>query len=130
MNTQNRVSLHRRRNLTLVSNVCTAAAISLFFVLVPDGLNELPEMGFIISFHSDWQINNGFFNRPIMGHTQILVQRWWPRTRISAIVHNFFYLLNQSLVSSMTKAKIMPELTNYIFVLLITDTNHCLHVIF
>ena len=34
---------------------------------------------FRISFQSDWQIDNGFFNRPIMTHTQILVHRWGPR---------------------------------------------------
>ena len=74
MNTQNRVSLHR------VSNVCEAALISLF--LAPEGLNKLTEMDFKISFHSDWQINNSFFNRPIMERNQILVHRWGPRTRI------------------------------------------------
>ena len=33
-------------------------------------------------FHADWQIDNDFFNRPITAHTQILVHRWGPRTRI------------------------------------------------
>ena len=42
----------------------------------------------------------------------------------------FTNLLNQSLVSSETQAKIEPELKHYIFLPLITDTNHCLHVIF
>ena len=31
---------------------------------------------FRISFHPDWQINSGFFNRPIMTPTQILVLSW------------------------------------------------------
>ena len=39
-----------------------------------------------ISFHTDWQIDNGFFNRPIMAHTQILVHRWGPRTRIFLVM--------------------------------------------
>ena len=34
---------------------------------------------FPISFHLDWQIHNGFFNGPIMAHTQILVHRWGER---------------------------------------------------
>ena len=37
-------SLRRRRNLTLVSNVCEAAPISLFWA--PNGVNELPEVRF------------------------------------------------------------------------------------
>ena len=37
-------SLRRRRNLTSVSNVCEAAPRSLY--LVPNGLNELPEVRF------------------------------------------------------------------------------------
>ena len=37
---QTAVSLHRRRNLTSVSNVCEAAPMSLSWA--PNGLNELP----------------------------------------------------------------------------------------
>ena len=37
---------------------------------------------FQISFHPDWQIDNGFFNRPTMAHGKILVHRLGPRTRI------------------------------------------------
>ena len=55
-------SLHRRRNLTPVSNVCEAALILLFWV--PKGLNELQEM-FCISLQPDWQIDNGF----LTGHS-------------------------------------------------------------
>ena len=80
------VSLHRKRNLTSVSNhgnVWEAAPISLSWA--PNGLNELPEMRFGISFHPDWQIDNGIFNRPIMTRTKILVHRLGPRTRISAL---------------------------------------------
>ena len=35
---------------------------------------------FRISFHFDWQIDNGIFNGPIMARSQILVRRWGPRT--------------------------------------------------
>ena len=42
-------SLHRRRHVTPVSNVCVAAPISLFWV--PNGLNELPEMRFEFPFN-------------------------------------------------------------------------------
>ena len=41
----------------------------------PNGLNELPEMRFGISFHPDWQINNGLFTRPIMTCTQTELTR-------------------------------------------------------
>ena len=71
------------RNLTSVSNVCEAAPISVAWE--PNGLNELPEIRFGISFHPDWQIENGLFTRPIMTRTQILVPRLGPRTRISAL---------------------------------------------
>ena len=66
-------SLRRRSNVTLVSNVCEAAPRSLFWA--PNGFNELSEV-FRISFHPDWQIENGIFNRPIIGLTQILVHGW------------------------------------------------------
>ena len=80
---QTAVSRHRRGNLTSVSNVCEAAPI--FLSWERNGLNELPEMRFGISFHPDRQIDNGLFNRPIMTRTQILVHRLGPRTRISAL---------------------------------------------
>ena len=67
-------SLHRRRNLTLVSNhgnVCEAATISLI-VLGPQRTQQETGSAFRISFHPDWQIDNGLFNRPIMTRTQIL----------------------------------------------------------
>ena len=71
-------SLRRRRNLTSVSNVCEAASRSLFRT---NGLNELPEFPFNLIDKSTM----GFFNRPIMARTQILVHRWGPRTRISVL---------------------------------------------
>ena len=70
-------SLHCRYNLTPVSNICEAAPISLFWAL--SGLNELPEGPFWVSFHPEWRIDNGLFNRPIMVRTQILVHGWGPK---------------------------------------------------
>ena len=54
------------------------------------------------SAYSDWQIDNGFVNRPIMARTQILVHRWGPRTKTSAL---FRRRTNQSLVLSVPQAK-------------------------
>ena len=64
---------------------------------VPKQTQWITGRGFWISLQSDWQIDKAFFNRPIMASTQILVQRWGPRTRISALFHRQTY---QSLVSS------------------------------
>ena len=63
-----------RRNLTPVSSVCEAAPLSLF--CAGHGLNELPRItgnALRISLQPDWQINNGFFNRPIMARSEILL---------------------------------------------------------
>ena len=40
---------------------------------------------FRISLYPNWQIDNGFVKRPIIVHTQILVHRWGPTTRISVV---------------------------------------------
>ena len=64
-------SRRRRRIVTLVGNVCEAAPRSLFWVP-----QRIPGSVFRISFHPDWQIDNGIFNRPIIARTQILVHRW------------------------------------------------------
>ena len=40
---------------------------------------------FRISLYPEWQIDNGFFKGPIIVHTQILVHRWGPTTRISVV---------------------------------------------
>ena len=48
----------------------------------PQRIQQITGNAFQISFHPDWQIHKGFFNKPIMVHTQILVPRWWLRTRI------------------------------------------------
>ena len=58
---------------------------------VPKQTQRIPGRGFWISLQSDWQIDKAFFNRPIMASTQILVQRWGPRTRISALIHRQTY---------------------------------------
>ena len=68
-------SLRCRRHLTPVSNVCEVAPIFLISAGAPNRLNELPEVRFEFSFKL---IGKGFFNRPIMARTQILVQRLGP----------------------------------------------------
>ena len=40
-----------------------------------------------ISLQFGWLVNNGIFNKPIIAHTQILVHRWGPRTRVLALFH-------------------------------------------
>ena len=56
-------SLRRRRNLTLVSNVCKAAPKSLFWA--PNGLNELLDMRFEFPFNLIGKSTMAFFNRLI-----------------------------------------------------------------
>ena len=54
------------------------------------GLDELPEVYFEFL---NRQIDNGFFNRPIIAYTQILVHRWGPRRiRIPALFHRQTYI--------------------------------------
>ena len=45
-------------------------------VLGPQRIQRFTGNALRISFHSDWQINNGFFNRRITARTQILVHSW------------------------------------------------------
>ena len=45
-------------------------------------VQRITERAFRIFSHLDWQMDNGFFKRPIMAGTQILVHRLGPRTRI------------------------------------------------
>ena len=40
---------------------------------------------YAVSYHLVWQIDYGIFHRPIMALTQILIQSWEPRTRISVL---------------------------------------------
>ena len=49
-----------------------------FLVLDPRRTQLITGSAFRIFFRPNWQINNGFFNRPIMARTQILVNSWDP----------------------------------------------------
>ena len=53
--------------------------------MVPQGTQRITGKAFRIFFHTDCPIDNGFFNRPVLIRTQILVHRWEPSTRISAL---------------------------------------------
>ena len=90
------VSLCLRPNLTQDSHVCESSTR----VLVRT--HWITQSKFQISLQPDWQLNNGFFNRPIMVHTQILVHRWRPRTRISSLACQQTY--PWGLVSSVVQA--------------------------
>ena len=79
-------SLSRRRDSASVSDVCEVA---------PN--QRITGSAFWISFHPDWQIHKVFPKRPITARTQILVHRWGPKTKISALFSRQTY---QSLVSS------------------------------
>ena len=60
-------SLCSRQNLKLVSKICLAAPISLFWV--PCGLNDrVTRNAFQISHQFDWKINKCIFNRQIIAH--------------------------------------------------------------
>ena len=48
-------------------------------LLAPQRTQRITGSGFQISFRLDWQIDNGFFKRPIMARTQILVHKWRPK---------------------------------------------------
>ena len=95
--------------------------------LAPNGLNELPEMGFKFLFILIGKSTMAFSTGQSWGVLKSWYKGGGPEQGFMRLFTN---LLNQSLVSSMAQAKIEPELTHYIFALLITDTNHCLHVIF
>ena len=51
----------------------------------PQQIQRITRRAFRISFHLDWQIDDGIYNRPIIARTRILVQRWRHRTRISVL---------------------------------------------
>ena len=72
----------------------------------PPTTQQIIGSAFRISFHPDWPIDSVFFNRPIIAHTQILVHRWRPRTRISVLFHK---RINQSLVSSVAQTTAQPN---------------------
>ena len=63
---------------------------------------RIPGSAFGISLHPFWQIDNGFFLRPIMARTQILVRRWGPPEQ--GFRRCFAHGLYQSLVSSVAQA--------------------------
>ena len=70
------------------------------------GLDELPAVHFEF-LNTIGQIDNGFFNRPIIAHAQILVHSWGPRRiRIHGTVSQTD-LYNQSLVSSVVQVKLL-----------------------
>ena len=54
-------------------------------VLGPQRIQLFTGNALRISFHSDWQINNGFFNRPITARTQILVLSWAQNKNFGAV---------------------------------------------
>ena len=89
-------SLHRRRILTSVSNVCEEALMSLFRA---PRTQRITGRAFRISFHLVWQIDIG------MACTQILVPRWGPEQRFRRC---FAEGLDQQLVSSAVQA-MLPE---------------------
>ena len=91
-------SLHHRR---IQPWLVTSLEQRQFSCSGPKWTQQITGMTFRILFHLDWQINNSIFNRPIMARTQILVYRWWPRTRILSY---FADGLNQSLASSAVQA--------------------------
>ena len=69
-------SLRRRRNLTSaagMSNVEASRRSLGFGFWAPNGLNVV-----CFEFPLRWQIDNGFFNRPIIAGTQILLHRLRP----------------------------------------------------
>ena len=78
-----------RGSQTPVSNVCEAAPRSLFWV--PRRTQRITGSAFRISFQPDWLIDKGIFNRPITPHSQILVHRWGPRTRILVLFRRRTY---------------------------------------
>ena len=57
----------------------SAKPISPISLCWPPRTHRITGSAFQISFRLDWQIDNGFFKRPIMARTQILVHKWRPR---------------------------------------------------
>ena len=98
-------SLRRRRNLTTISDVCEAAARSLFWA--PNRFNELTEVRFF-SFHPDCQIDSGF----LTGQSWRVLKSWYTA---GVPEHGFRRCfadgLDQSLVSSVAQADLVVGLT-------------------
>ena len=60
-------NMRRMRKSTSDSNVC--------LVLGPERTQRIIRSMFRISFHPDWKIDHGVFNRQVMVRTQILAHR-------------------------------------------------------
>ena len=74
-------------------------------LLGPHWTQQITRNAFWIFLQSDWQINNGFFNMPVMVHTQILVHRWRPRTWITWMKHEFLF---QCWIADWLNQKLLP----------------------
>ena len=72
----------------------------------PPTTQQIIGSAFRVSFHPDWPIDSVFFNRPIIAHTQILVHRWRPQTRILVLFHR---RINQRLVSPVAQTTAQPN---------------------
>ena len=88
-------SLHRRRNLTLVSNVCKVVLKSLFWAL--NGLKELPEMSFKFPFNLIGKSTMAF----LTGQSWHVLKSWYTGGGVEqGFQHCFADGLNWSLISS------------------------------
>ena len=89
--------MQRKSLLHLGQNVITFRTLlhlglhkskKVIFATLDMRLNDSTEVCLLFPF-DDWQIDNGFFNRPTIAGTPILVHRWGPRIRISALFRFF-----------------------------------------
>lgn len=71
-----------RRHLNSVVHLGSSAEILSLCAL---RIQRIIGRAFQTFFHTDWQLDNGFFNRPSVARTQLLVHRWAIRTSISAL---------------------------------------------
>ena len=97
-------SLCCRCILTLVSNICEAAMISLFRAPTQQivVLNKLP--AFWVSLQHDWQMDYGVFNSPVLACTQTLIYtRGAQNYDFAAVLQTD---LTKSLVPSVAQANI------------------------
>ena len=74
---------HSWCNLTPLSNICEAVPMYLFWTL--NGLNEILEMPFEFPFNLIGKSTMALLTGKSWYNTQILLLRWQPRTRISAL---------------------------------------------
>ena len=95
-----RGTLRRRHNLTLVSNVCDTAPISIFWAL--NGLNELPEVRFEFPFILIGRSTMAL----ISGQSWCVLKPWYTDGDPEQGFRRCFADgLNQSLVSSVAQAE-------------------------